>query len=64
MYAILGVEVPLLTIPVGPGRNIPILIETAAMNFRLHKLGYNTAKEFNKKLMKWIEEEKKSEGSG
>ncbi len=64
VYAILGVEVPLLTIPVRPGRNIPILIETAAMNFRLHKLGYNTAKEFNKKLMKWIEEEKKSEGSG
>ncbi|KPJ86866.1 MAG: aldolase [Spirochaetes bacterium DG_61] len=59
VYTILGVEVPLLTIPVRPGRNIPILIETAAMNFRLSKLGYNTAKEFNKRLMKWIEEEKK-----
>jgi len=58
VYTILGVDVPMLTIPVKPGRNIPILIETAAMNFRLHKLGYNTAKEFNKKLMKWIEEEK------
>jgi HPr kinase/phosphorylase len=57
-YTILGVDVPMLTIPVKPGRNIPILIETAAMNFRLHKLGYNTAKEFNKKLMKSIEEDK------
>lgn len=64
IYVILGVELPLLTIPVRPGRNIPILIETAAMNFRLHKLGYDTAKEFNKKLMKWIEEEKNSGSTG
>jgi len=63
VYTILGVEVPLLTIPVRPGRNIPILIETAAMNFRLNKLGYNTAKEFNKRLMKWIEDERKEKGS-
>jgi HPr kinase/phosphorylase len=60
VHTILGVEIPLLTIPVRPGRNIPILIETAAMNYRLHKMGYNTAKEFNKKLMQWIEEEKKN----
>jgi len=58
VFTILGVEIPMLTIPVKPGRNIPILIETAAMNFRLHKMGYNSAKEFNKKLMKWIEEKK------
>jgi serine kinase of HPr protein (carbohydrate metabolism regulator) len=32
------------------------------MNFRLSKLGYNTAKEFNKRLMKWIEEDKKEKG--
>lgn len=64
VYTILGVELPLLTIPVRPGRNIPILIETAAMNFRLHKLGYDTAKEFNKKLMKWIEEEKNNNSAG
>ena len=58
-YSILGVDVPLITLPVRPGRNIPILIETAAMNYRLRKMGFNTAKEFNKKLMNWIEEEKK-----
>jgi serine kinase of HPr protein (carbohydrate metabolism regulator) len=34
------------------------------MNFRLHKLGYDTAKEFNKKLMKWIEEEKNNNSAG
>jgi HPr kinase/phosphorylase len=60
VYTILGVDVPLLTIPVRPGRNIPILIETAAMNFRLHKLGYNTAKELDKRIMKYIEDEKSS----
>jgi len=58
-YTILGVEVPSLTIPVRPGRNIPILVETAAMNFRLNKLGYNTAKELDKSLMSWIEEERR-----
>jgi len=57
IYTILGVDIPMLTIPVKPGRNIPVLIETAAMNYRLHKMGYNSAKEFNKKLMKWIDEE-------
>jgi HPr kinase/phosphorylase len=59
IYTILGVEVPQLTIPVKPGRNIPILIETAAMNFRLAKLGFNTAKEFNNELMQRIEQEKR-----
>ena len=59
VYTILGVEVPQLTIPVKPGRNIPILIETAAMNFRLAKLGLNSAKEFNNELMHRIEQEKK-----
>jgi len=52
---ILGVGVPLLAIPVKPGRNIPIIIETAAMNERLKSMGYNAAKEFNKNILKWIE---------
>jgi HPr kinase/phosphorylase len=52
---ILGVSVPMLAIPVKPGRNIPIIIETAAMNERLKSMGYNAAKEFNKNILKWIE---------
>ncbi|MDR3191484.1 MAG: HPr(Ser) kinase/phosphatase [Treponema sp.] len=52
---ILGVSVPKLEIPVKPGRNIPIIIETAAMNERLKKMGYNAAKEFNQNILKWIE---------
>jgi HPr kinase/phosphorylase len=40
---------------VKPGRNIPIIIETAAMNERLKSMGYNAAKEFSKNILKWME---------
>jgi len=52
---LLGVKVPMLEIPVKPGRNIPIIIETAAMNERLKSMGYNAAKEFNQNILRWIE---------
>jgi HPr kinase/phosphorylase len=52
---LLGVNVPKLLIPVKPGRNIPIIIETAAMNERLKSMGYHAAREFNKNILKWIE---------
>lgn len=42
---ILGIEIPKLTIPVSPGRNLAILIEVAARNFRLKCLGYDAAQE-------------------
>ena len=48
---ILGIEVPAITIPVKPGRNLAIILEIAAMNNRQKKMGYNTPEEFNKKLM-------------
>ncbi|GHV45507.1 HPr kinase/phosphorylase [Spirochaetia bacterium] len=51
----LGVNIPKLEIPVKPGRNIPIIIEVAAMNERLKSMGYNAAKEFNQNILKWIE---------
>ncbi len=54
---ILGVKVPKLEIPVKPGRNIPIIIETASMNERLKKMGYHSAKEFNQNIMRWLESE-------
>ncbi len=52
---ILGVQVPLLEIPVRPGRNIPIIIETAAINERLKSMGVFSAKEFNKNVLRWLE---------
>ena len=48
---ILGIELPLITIPVRPGRNLAIILEIAAMNNRQKRMGYNTAEEFNKKLL-------------
>jgi len=54
---ILDVKVPKLEIPVKPGRNIPIIVETAAMNERLKKMGYHSAKEFNQNIMRWLESE-------
>lgn len=42
---ILGIKVPVVTIPVKPGRNLAIIIEVAAMNNRQKKLGYNGAQE-------------------
>lgn len=41
--SLLGVDVPKITIPVRPGRNLAIIIEVAAMNFRLKSLGHNPA---------------------
>ncbi|MDR1400452.1 MAG: HPr(Ser) kinase/phosphatase [Treponema sp.] len=52
---VLGVNIPKVEIPVRPGRNVPIIIETAAMNERLKQMGYNAAKEFNQNILKWIE---------
>jgi HPr kinase/phosphorylase len=54
---LLGIKVNYLLIPVMPGRNIPILIETAAMNQRLKAMGINAAKEFNRELNEYLETE-------
>jgi HPr kinase/phosphorylase len=51
MMEIMGIELPSVTIPVRPGRNLAVIIEIAAMNHRQKKMGYNTAEEFNRKLM-------------
>ncbi len=48
---ILGNEIPTTVIPVRPGRNLAIILEIAAMNNRQKRMGYNTAAEFNKKIM-------------
>lgn len=51
---ILGVKIPYLTLPVKPGRDVVLLLETIALNHRLKVMGYNSAKEFNSKLLKMI----------
>ncbi len=50
-YNILGMEIPHVTIPVRPGRDIARLIEVAALDQKLKGLGHNAAREFNERLI-------------
>ncbi len=47
---ILGVKLPMNTIPVTPGRNLAMILEVAAMNNRQRKMGYNSALEFTENI--------------
>ena len=58
---ILGLKVPILTIPVKPGRNLAIIIEVAAMNNRQKKMGFNAAKELLQSLGMDVSDEGKEE---
>ncbi len=51
---ILGLDIPSLTIPVRPGRNLAVIFEVAAMNNRQKKMGYNAAEELNRRLAEHI----------
>ncbi|MDQ0298288.1 HPr kinase/phosphorylase [Salibacterium salarium] len=53
---IIDTEIPKYTIPVRPGRNLAVIVEVAAMNFRLKRMGINTAKQFSDRLTDVIEE--------
>ena len=53
-YNILGIDVPSITVPVRPGRSLPIILEIAAMNNRQKKMGYNTAAELEKQLIEHL----------
>ncbi|MBU5593976.1 HPr(Ser) kinase/phosphatase [Amphibacillus sp. MSJ-3] len=55
---IIDVEIPKTTLPVRPGRNLAVIIEVAAMNFRLKRLGVNAAEEFSNRLTQMIDQEK------
>ena len=54
---ILGVKVPMNTIPITPGRNLAVILEVAAMNNRQRKMGYNPALEFTQRIDHHFEQE-------
>ncbi len=54
---ILGVQVPMITIPITPGRNLAVILEVAAMNNRQRKMGYNAAMEFTEQINRHFEEQ-------
>ena len=51
---ILGVKVPSQTLPVRPGRNIAIIIEVAARNLSLKRMGYSAARELDRRMQEMI----------
>ena len=57
---ILGVSIHKITLPIKFGRTCRIVIETAVLNERLKRMGYNSAKEFEHNILKWIESESSS----
>jgi HPr kinase/phosphorylase len=50
-YPVLGIDLPKVKIPVTPGRNLASIIEVAARNHLLKVMGYDPAKDFERKLM-------------
>ncbi len=48
---VLGVEIPYYRIPVVAGRDISLIVEAAALNFRLRQLGHDAAKELDERIM-------------
>ena len=52
---ILGVRIPVNTIPVCPGRNLAVILEVAAMNNRQRKMGYNPALEFTESVDRYAQ---------
>jgi HPr kinase/phosphorylase len=50
-FDILGLKIPHVTIPIRPGRDIARLVEVAAFDQKLKNMGYNTALEFNRRLI-------------
>lgn len=56
---IMDVTIPKATIPVRPGRNLAVIIEVAAMNFRLKQMGVNAAEEFSDQLATMIQQSDK-----
>ena len=52
---ILGVKIPTMLIPIHPGRNLAIVLEVAARNFRLKQNGYNAAEELTRRHMERLQ---------
>lgn len=57
---ILGVKLPMHILPVKPGRDVMLLLETVALNHRLKGMGYYSAKEFNANLLRKISDNAKT----
>lgn len=63
---ILGVELPEVTVPIYPGKNITVITETISLNYLLRLDGHHAAREFNKRLVRQMHQqgEKRPDGDG
>ena len=59
---ILGVQIPCITIPVKPGRNLASIVEVAAMNNRNRKMGHNAALELTERMDQLFQEKAREQG--
>ena len=53
---LLDVKIPMVTIPITPGRNLAVILEVAAMNNRQRKMGYNPAQEFTEQMDRYFQD--------
>lgn len=58
---VLGTKLPYMVMPVRPGRNLAIIIEVAARNWRLKRMGYNAAAELDKRLTEMLQRSREEE---
>lgn len=56
-YRIFDFDLPHLVIPVRPGRDLALIVEVAALNYRLKSMGYHSARELNKRLIEYMKKE-------
>ncbi|MBN1533276.1 MAG: HPr kinase/phosphorylase [Spirochaetes bacterium] len=60
-YPILDIDVPLVTVPVRPGRNIPIIVETASLNQRLKRVDIHSARELDENIQDMLKSGQRKE---
>ena len=56
-----GVKIPRVRIPVKTGRNVSVVIEAAAMNYRAKQMGFDATKTFEERLSKLISQNEENE---
>ena len=61
---ILDVQVPKVSVPVKTGRNLAIIIESAAMNYRAETMGYDATKTFDENLNRLIKQNSAADNKG
>lgn len=55
---LMGIEIPQVIIPVKPGRDLAMVLEIAAMNYRMNLMGYNAARDFSRKVTEMLRSSK------